>query len=125
VLLCAELVGLRRINQQFGYCEGNQALSCAAHYLKKAFRNSGVIARVSGNQFGILAINVTSPQATILTENLRVEIAISSPERTGSYRLGFRSGMAWGEPSSKLSLVDLWGRALEALNAGKRRKAQA
>lgn len=120
VLLCAQLAGLRRINQQFGYPTGNRALFRAAQFLQKTYRNSDVIARVGGNLFGVLAMDVDPSQAALLAARLQEKVPNPRPGSTVWHRLAFHSGMAWSEPAADLSLVDLWGRALEALHKEKR-----
>src|SRR3989338_8947318 len=50
----ADVDGLKHINDTFGHQEGDRALTDVAQILKKIFRESDIIARLSGDEFIIL-----------------------------------------------------------------------
>jgi diguanylate cyclase (GGDEF)-like protein len=53
-LFFADVDGLKHINDTFGHQEGDRALVEIARVLKKGFRESDIIARLSGDEFIIL-----------------------------------------------------------------------
>lgn len=53
-MLFVDLDGLKRINDKFGHGAGDQALIEVAHMLVASVRKSDYVARIGGDEFGIL-----------------------------------------------------------------------
>jgi len=53
-MLFVDLDGLKMINDTFGHCAGDEALIQVAGLLSKGVRHSDVVARIGGDEFGIL-----------------------------------------------------------------------
>ena len=53
-MLFVDLDGLKLINDTFGHCAGDEALIQVAGLLSKGVRHSDVVARIGGDEFGIL-----------------------------------------------------------------------
>ena len=53
-MLFIDLDGLKRINDKFGHAAGDRALAEVAHLLVASVRKSDVVARIGGDEFGIL-----------------------------------------------------------------------
>jgi diguanylate cyclase (GGDEF)-like protein len=53
-MLFVDLDGLKIINDTFGHCAGDEALIQVANLLAKGVRHSDVVARIGGDEFGIL-----------------------------------------------------------------------
>lgn len=53
-MLFVDLDGLKRINDKFGHTAGDQALIQVAHMLVASVRKSDYVARIGGDEFGIL-----------------------------------------------------------------------
>jgi diguanylate cyclase (GGDEF)-like protein len=53
-MLFVDLDGLKMINDTFGHCAGDAALIQVAGLLSKGVRHSDVVARIGGDEFGIL-----------------------------------------------------------------------
>jgi diguanylate cyclase (GGDEF)-like protein len=53
-MLFVDLDGLKMINDTFGHCAGDEALIQVANLLAKGVRHSDVVARIGGDEFGIL-----------------------------------------------------------------------
>jgi diguanylate cyclase (GGDEF)-like protein/PAS domain S-box-containing protein len=53
-VVMADVDGLKEINDQFGHPTGDELLRHAANVLKNAFRLEDVVARIGGDEFGVL-----------------------------------------------------------------------
>jgi diguanylate cyclase (GGDEF)-like protein len=62
-MLYVDLDGLKSINDTFGHHAGDQALIQVADLLAKGVRKSDVVARIGGDEFGILLENADDKSA--------------------------------------------------------------
>lgn len=62
-MLFVDLDGLKIINDSFGHRAGDEALIQVADLLSKGVRRSDVVARIGGDEFGILLENATEESA--------------------------------------------------------------
>jgi diguanylate cyclase (GGDEF)-like protein len=62
-MLFVDLDGLKMINDSFGHCAGDEALIQVADLLSKGVRRSDVVARIGGDEFGILLENANEESA--------------------------------------------------------------
>ena len=58
LLLFIDLDGMKRINDEFGHNEGDNALIRTATILNRSFRSSDVIARLGGDEFTVLVTDL-------------------------------------------------------------------
>jgi diguanylate cyclase (GGDEF)-like protein len=69
-VLFLDLDAFRRINQTFGYPAGDAALRAAAGRLAAALGSDGTLARWGGDEFVVLAEDITSTEAARVAERL-------------------------------------------------------
>jgi diguanylate cyclase (GGDEF)-like protein len=62
-MLYVDLDGLKMINDTFGHKVGDEALIQVADQLSKGIRRSDLVARIGGDEFGILLDNATDESA--------------------------------------------------------------
>jgi len=75
-LLLLDLDGFRQLNQAYGNSHCDQLLAEVARRLMRAVRESDVVGRLNGDQFGILLVDVnTSENAEIVAGKLLAAIA--------------------------------------------------
>ena len=122
----ADVDGLKQINDKFGHAEGDLALVRAAQVLEKTFRDSDVIARFGGDEFAVLALEVSGDsEATIrarLEQNLK-----ELNERHSLYTLSISLGAARFDPAgprSPESIGQLMIRADEGMYEEKRHRSK-
>jgi diguanylate cyclase (GGDEF)-like protein len=122
LLFFIDLDGLKQINDSFGHPEGDQALKRTAQALEMTFRDSDVIARVTGDEFAVLAIEAAGhSEATIrnrLCEDLK---SISAGE--SRYTISLSLGAAHFDPRASTSLGELMAQADQAMYEQKRRRS--
>ncbi len=122
----ADVDGLKQINDKFGHAEGDLALVHAAQVLEKTFRDSDVIARFGGDEFAVLALEVSGhSESTIrarLDRNLK-ELNARYSRCTLSISLG-AARFDPTSPRSPASIEQLMIRADEAMYEEKRLRSK-
>ncbi len=115
LLLCCELQGLKRINEEFGRQEGDRALADAARILRTTFRESDIVARVGAAQFALLAIHVPAERTRQLIDRLQDRLAVLRAEGGRPYELSMDMSPAWWDPEHPCSVKQLLSRAEEQM----------
>jgi diguanylate cyclase (GGDEF)-like protein/PAS domain S-box-containing protein len=121
LLLFIDLDGMKRINDEFGHNEGDNALINTAAILNHSFRSSDIIARLGGDEFTVLVtdLNASKEDAIArLNENLR---AYNATEDRG-HKLAFSIGVATLEPERMTCFEELLEQADKAMYQQKRMK---
>src|SRR5262249_9508690 len=121
LLLFIDLDGMKKINDEFGHNEGDNALISTATILNRTFRSSDIIARLGGDEFTVLVtdLNANKDEAMKrLNENLR---AYNAAEKRG-IKLAFSIGVATLEPERMTCFEELLEQADQAMYEQKRMK---
>jgi len=90
----ADVDGLKSINDTFGHQEGDRALIEVAEVLKKSFRESDIVARLSGDEFIILiatALPADNCEAAVLARVAKGLID-SNSQGARNYKLALSMG---------------------------------
>lgn len=106
-LFYADLDDLKRINDTFGHEEGDNALVEAADLLKDVFRDSDIIARIGGDEFVVLAIDIPEGKAASLARRLRDRVQARNAGPATAYPLTFSVGICRYDPDRPSSLQEL------------------
>ena len=120
LLLFIDLDGMKKINDEFGHNEGDNALINTAAILNRSFRSSDIIARLGGDEFTVLVtdLNASKEEAiSRLNENLK---AYNSTETR--HKLSFSIGVATLEPERMTCFEELLEQADQAMYKQKRMK---
>lgn len=64
----------KSINDSFGHSSGDAVLKQIASIITKSFRSSDITARIGGEEFCVLAINMDEKESFKVFENLRIKI---------------------------------------------------
>jgi len=106
-LFYADLDDLKKINDRFGHDEGDAALVEAAGLLREVFRDSDIIARIGGDEFVVLAIDVAEGKAVSLARRLREKVAGRNARPGQPYEVSFSLGLARYDPDRPAALGEL------------------
>lgn len=123
LLLFIDLDGMKKINDDFGHNEGDNALIKTAEILNRSFRGTDIIARLGGDEFTVLVtdLNANKDDAIMrLNENLK---AYNAAEERG-IKLSFSIGVAQLEPERMTCFEELLEQADHAMYEQKRMKRQ-
>lgn len=121
LLIFIDLDGMKRINDEFGHNEGDNALVNTAAILRSSFGEKDIIARLGGDEFTVLVTDsgTTSEQAvTRLNENLE---SFNREHQLG-YKLSFSVGVAALDPGHMTCFDELLEKADQTMYEQKRRK---
>ena len=121
--LYLDLNEMKKINDEFGHKEGDQALVDIATVLKKTFRASDSIARMGGDEFIVL---ITEPHSSTIentvAQHLQDNLGIHNEQTEKGYRLAVSMGMVHYNPDRPCSLEELLARADELMYEHKLRR---
>jgi len=73
-IVVLDLDWFKEYNDRFGHTAGDRVLVLLAQALKRATRTSDVVARLGGEEFGVLAPETDETEAYLLSERLRAEV---------------------------------------------------
>jgi diguanylate cyclase (GGDEF)-like protein len=81
-ILVLDLDWFKEYNDRFGHSAGDRVLVMLARALKRATRTSDVVARLGGEEFGVLAPETDETEAYLLSERLRAEVRTAFARET-------------------------------------------
>ncbi len=120
ILMLADVDRLKRINDTYGHPEGDLALIRSAEVLKGTFRTSDVLARIGGDEFGVIAIEAREDSAEALTLRLQGHLKAYNAQERFPYQLSLSIGFACLGPSQPCVVDELIAQADSSLYQRKR-----
>jgi diguanylate cyclase (GGDEF)-like protein/PAS domain S-box-containing protein len=121
-LFFADLDLLKWINDEMGHEEGDKALIEAATVLKETFRTSDIIARLGGDEYAVLAVNLTEANSKTAAARLQQLIDIRNNQENRKYKLSISMGCAYYDPENPCSIDELIARADKLMYEQKQKK---
>lgn len=119
-LLWFEISGMNEINQVHGRETGDRALIEFGELLRSELRNSDVVARIGGNEFGVLLAGTDESQAGVVINHLTSVVRERNASTSQPFQLNATVTRASFEPSSTRSTLNaLMADALDAMRAGR------
>ncbi len=118
VMFFADVDGLKSINDRFGHAEGDRALARAAACIEQTFRKFDLTARLSGDEFIALTVEVPGRSTAAIRRRLQAKLDHYSGVE---YKLSLSVGVAHFDPASPVTLQELMRQADVALYRHKRR----
>ncbi len=101
VIFFADMDGLKKINDTYGHDMGDKAIMLQARVLKDIFRSSDVIGRLSGDEFGIVALGMKIGYV----ENTRLKIDMLCKKVSIENQLPFTLSISLGAVDLQKSSV--------------------
>jgi len=92
-VLCVDLDGLKEVNDVFGHATGDKLLIEVAHRIQSSARG-GVVARLSGDEFGLIIDGQQPATGKALAEQLAVAMASEFQIDDKSVRTGVTTGIS-------------------------------
>src|ERR1700730_3810233 len=92
-VLCIDLDGLKEVNDVFGHAAGDKLLIEVANRLQDSARG-GVVARLSGDEFGLIIDGKQPAAGKLLAEQLAEALANEFPIDGKSVRIGVTTGIS-------------------------------
>ena len=121
-LIYLDIDRFKTINDTLGHHVGDRALLCVADTLRDAFRRSDIIARMSGDEFAVLAFETSKENAEMLVQRLRAELAELNEHTKERFKLSLSIGLARHNGDEAVVLDELLKQAHEAMYEEKRIK---
>jgi len=122
VLLFIDVDGMKEINATWGHTEGDQALAAAAGVLRESFSETGLIARIGGDEFVVLAPEFVGLDGPLLANRLARHLETFNCLVRRNYELRLSSGFARFNPEQPCSVHELLDQADSILYARRRRQ---
>jgi diguanylate cyclase (GGDEF)-like protein/PAS domain S-box-containing protein len=113
---------LKLINDEFGHDEGDKALIETAHILQHAFRQSDIIARIGGDEFAVLTIDISDTSFQAFSKRLQEKINEFNEKDFRQYKLSMSWGTAVFDPKAPVSIDELMSSADKMMYIQKRAK---
>lgn len=101
VIFFADIDGLKTINDTYGHEMGDLAIKTEAEVLKSVFRKTDIVGRLSGDEFGIVAIGMKLNHV----ENVRLKVDLMNEKVSGEKKLPFKLSISLGAVDLQKSSV--------------------
>jgi two-component system cell cycle response regulator len=122
-LIYADLDKMKWINDTLGHAEGDKALKEIAAILRKAYRETDIIARIGGDEFVVMGILASGIPVEVLADRLSKQVESHNEKRPEPYRLSMSVGAASYPIGAFMSIDDLLQKADEMMYDQKRTRS--
>jgi diguanylate cyclase (GGDEF)-like protein/PAS domain S-box-containing protein len=132
LLLYIDIDDFKDINDGFGHVEGDRVLADIGDLLRRCYRDSDIIARVSdgtgimarmgGDEFVVLAVDPGTDGERILISRLRERLAEYNRSRGAPYEVSLSIGAVTIRPDPAVSLDSILAAADRQMYEGKRQR---
>jgi diguanylate cyclase (GGDEF)-like protein len=115
----------KHINDTFGHAEGDTLLIELASILKCTFRESDIIARIGGDEFAVLSMEIGPESSDLLLERLNANIEKKNKKENNATELSVSVGISRYNMNESDSVASLLDRADKDMYARKTNKFAA
>jgi diguanylate cyclase (GGDEF)-like protein len=108
-LAIVDLDRFKEVNDRLGYAVGDRLLHAAAQAMAAQLRREDLIARIGGDEFGVLLSGIGEQQAWGVFERLRAAVALQSEEGRGdcvTASIGFAGSDTQASPAELLTAAE-------------------
>jgi len=121
-LMFADLDNFKSVNDTWGHGKGDEALIAIADIFRKTFRESDLIARMSGDEFAVLLLNTPEEHFSIIKERLQNNIDAYNAQGGAVYKLSVSIGTAVYDHDQPLTIDSLLQQADTKMYEQKQKK---
>ena len=121
-VLFFDLDGFKTLNDGWGHAQGDRALTAFASLLLAVFRDSDVVGRLGGDEFGVLLSNCSEADTRSAVERLRIALEAHNHAVGHGQELRFSVGQATTDPSGFRTVDMLLAEADARMYEMKRRR---
>jgi diguanylate cyclase (GGDEF)-like protein/PAS domain S-box-containing protein len=118
-----DLDGLKSINDLFGHQEGDLAIIGAAGILRDTFREADVIGRIGGDEFAVLAVDISGMTGKILSKRLQEHIDLYNDGTPKQHKMSMSVGIAIYNPENPSTIDELMSVADTLMYEDKKNKS--
>jgi two-component system, cell cycle response regulator len=124
-MLYADLDDLKGINDTLGHQKGDWALIDAGNVLKKNFRDSDIIARIGGDEFGVMPIGKSGDNVELIINRFQKAVEMDNLKSKREYKLSISTGIAYFDSLSPCTIDELLSQADKSMYEHKKGKQAA
>ncbi len=106
-LVFADMDDFKSINDKWGHHKGDEALAAMADIFRRSFRDSDLIARISGDEFALLLLDTHEENADIIFRRLQKNIDAFNARSGAMFTLSLSIGMALYDCTQPCSIDEL------------------
>jgi diguanylate cyclase (GGDEF)-like protein/PAS domain S-box-containing protein len=117
----ADVDHFKKINDEYGHAAGDAVLCALAAAIREVGRTTDMVARLGGEEFGLLFANATLEQAAQVAERVRAAVAANRTLTTDGMRLQVTISIGLAQLTADGSLDDAMRDADKALYRAKHR----
>jgi diguanylate cyclase (GGDEF)-like protein len=118
VVAYIDLDGFKLVNDQYGHARGDDVLRTMAEAARAVLRRGDVLARIGGDEFGLMLVDVSPEEAVAALARLRTRFE----ELTLAFATSFSAGLVVAGPSA--TAEDLLAHADRAMYEEKRQRTR-
>jgi diguanylate cyclase (GGDEF)-like protein len=122
VLLYVDMDDFKELNDKYGHAEGDRALAAVGRLLRRAVRDSDVVARMGGDEFTIMALDADRAAARLIQRRIEERVMLFNATGELAAPLSLTIGHTRVRPTDQASLAELLARADSLLYARKKRR---
>jgi diguanylate cyclase (GGDEF)-like protein len=124
-LLFIDIDNMKLINDKFGHLEGDKALIAIAAVIKNTCRESDIIARIGGDEFVILGVDMCKGSCDNLIGRLQENLNNYNAKILHPYKLSISFGIVTSDPANPRSIDELINQADKLMYEQKQKKLKA
>ncbi|MCA9633242.1 MAG: diguanylate cyclase [Myxococcales bacterium] len=107
VVFFMDLNGLKRINDELGHEVGDQAICDAASILRASFRSTDIVARLAGDEYCVLSVDLGVQDVPIVLKRLNSQMEDFNQRAARNYGLSISVGYALFDPNTPQGIHEL------------------
>jgi diguanylate cyclase (GGDEF)-like protein/PAS domain S-box-containing protein len=111
LLLFGDVDYFKTINDTWGHTQGDLALQEVSAILKESLREADILARISGDEFVVLAVDASKESAEIMTNRIQAALEARNQQKDKTYHLTFSMGVALYDPKAPCTVSELIAQA--------------